>query len=115
MQNVEVSADCLDMLTKVLVAEPSQRMSMEDIKCHRWFLAGLPPGALDMNEFLLRGMEPQASVCTSVQMHSLPPASLSLALFLSRSYSCPSFSKAVCTYPLSCSLLSAECLLRRGV
>lgn len=62
-QNVEVSKDCLDMLTKVLVAEPAQRMSMEEIKQHRWFLAGLPVGALDMNEFLLRGMEPQASVC----------------------------------------------------
>lgn len=62
LQNVAVSQDCLDMLTKVLVAEPAQRMSMEDIKCHPWFLEGLPPGALDMNEFLLKGMEPQASV-----------------------------------------------------
>lgn len=59
--NVEVSPDCLDILTKVLVAEPAQRLGMDDIKTHRWFLTGLPPGALDMNEFLLKGMEPQTS------------------------------------------------------
>ena len=46
------------MLTRVLVAPPGDRLSMEDIKQHPWFLQGLPPGALDMNEFLLRGMEP---------------------------------------------------------
>ena len=64
LQNVEVSADCLDMVTQVLVADPAQRMGMEDIKQHRWFLAGLPMGALDMNEFLLRCTEPQtSSVC----------------------------------------------------
>ena len=53
-----VSTDCLNMLTRVLVAPPADRLSMEDIKQHPWFLQGLPPGALDMNEFLLRGMEP---------------------------------------------------------
>ncbi|KAK9795493.1 hypothetical protein WJX73_006956 [Symbiochloris irregularis] len=66
--NVAVSPDCLDMLTKVLVAEPAQRMGMEDIKCHPWFLEGLPPGALDMNEFLLKGMEPQASCQRKVEL-----------------------------------------------
>ena len=57
-QDVVVSPDCLNMLTRVLVAPPGDRMSMEDIKQHPWFLGSLPPGALDMNEFLLRGMEP---------------------------------------------------------
>ena len=53
-----MSGDCLNILTRMLVASPTDRLSMELIKTHPWFLAGLPPGALDMNEFLLRGMEP---------------------------------------------------------
>jgi hypothetical protein len=55
-QEVEVSADCLDMLTRLLVAEPGARMNMEQIKVQRWFQRGLPPGALEMNDFLLQGL-----------------------------------------------------------
>ncbi len=51
-----MSADCLDMLTRLLVAEPSARMSMGEIKVHRWFQRGLPPGALEMNDFLLQSL-----------------------------------------------------------
>ena len=56
VQNPSVSADCLDILERVLVAEPSKRISMEQIKTHRWFTKGLPPGALEMNEYLLQGL-----------------------------------------------------------
>ena len=61
-QDVEVSADCLDMLTRVLVAAPPERMSMDEIKTHRWFMKGLPPGALEMNDFLLQGLANQEEV-----------------------------------------------------
>ena len=57
-----MSADCLDILTRVLVAQPSARMSMEEIKTHPWFLKGLPPGALEMNDFLLQGLANQEEV-----------------------------------------------------
>ena len=57
-----MSADCLDILTRVLVAQPSERMSMDEIKTHRWFLKGLPPGALEMNDFLLQGLASQEEV-----------------------------------------------------
>ena len=55
-QEVEVSADCLDILTRLLVADPGARMSMAEIKVHRWFQRGLPPGALEMNDFLLQAL-----------------------------------------------------------
>jgi serine/threonine-protein kinase SRK2 len=67
-QEVEVSADCLDILTRVLVAQPSERMSMEEIKSHPWFLKGLPPGALEMNDFLLQGLANQEEV-RSLPLH----------------------------------------------
>lgn len=57
-----MSADCLDILTRVLVAQPSERMSMDEIKTHPWFLKGLPPGALEMNDFLLQGLASQEEV-----------------------------------------------------
>ena len=61
-QEVEVSVDCLDILTRVLVASPGDRMSMDEIKTHAWFLKGLPPGALEMNDFLLQGLANQEEV-----------------------------------------------------
>ena len=33
-----MSTDCLDILTRVLVASPGDRMSMDEIKTHTWFL-----------------------------------------------------------------------------
>lgn len=60
-----MSADCLDILTRVLVASPAERMSMEQIKTHHWFLKGLPPGALEMNDFLLQGLANQEEVSVS--------------------------------------------------
>lgn len=52
----QVSTECLDILRRVLVADPQRRISMEEIKTHKWFTRGLPPGALEMNEFLLQGL-----------------------------------------------------------
>ena len=52
-QDIHVSDECRDLLQKVLVADPAQRLSMEELKRHEWFLRGLPPGALEMNEFLM--------------------------------------------------------------
>ena len=71
-QEVPISVDCLDLLTRVLVAEPAQRLGMEDIKVHRWFLRGLPPGALEMNDFLLQGLTNMDEVlppCTALGPH----------------------------------------------
>lgn len=56
MQNPGVSPECIDMLKRILVADPRQRLGMDEIKQHAWFTRGLPPGALEMNEFLLQGL-----------------------------------------------------------
>ncbi len=56
LQHPQVSTECLDILRRVLVADPTRRISMEEIKTHKWFSRGLPPGALEMNEFLLQGL-----------------------------------------------------------
>ena len=59
------SADCLDILKRMLVAEPSERISTEQVKTHCWFTEGLPPGTLEMNEYLLQGLSPMDDVRTA--------------------------------------------------
>ncbi|GAB4818130.1 hypothetical protein N2152v2_005176 [Parachlorella kessleri] len=51
---VPVSAGCRDLLTRMLVPNPQQRISLEDVIRHPWFAMGLPSGALGMNEMLLQ-------------------------------------------------------------
>lgn len=52
-QEVDVSEECKNLVMRMLVAEPSRRMGMDDIKEHPWFLQDLIPGVLSMNDLLL--------------------------------------------------------------
>lgn len=54
MQTPEVSAECVDMIKRMLVADPEKRITMHEIKKHPFFLSGLPDGALDMNDTLFQ-------------------------------------------------------------
>lgn len=49
-----MSAPCRDLLSRLLVANPNERMCMEEIKEHSWFLEDLPDGALAMNDWYLQ-------------------------------------------------------------
>jgi serine/threonine protein kinase len=53
-EDIPVSSECVDLLTRVLVADSNARLSMEDIKMHAWFIQDLPQDALDMNDFYLQ-------------------------------------------------------------
>ena len=59
------------------MADPQRRISMEEIKTHKWFTRGLPPGALEMNEFLLQGLSTMDDVSSSSQQ---PPLSHAVVL-----------------------------------
>ena len=50
----QVSAPCRDLLARLLVADPGERMTMAEIKVHSWFLEDLPDGALAMNDWYLQ-------------------------------------------------------------
>jgi serine/threonine protein kinase len=56
--DVNVSRDCIDLLQKMLVVNPEQRISMAQIKAHPWFVKNLPEGALAMNDALEAGVYP---------------------------------------------------------
>ena len=51
--NVEVSAECRDLLTRLMVRDPAERIGMADIHAHPWFVANLPVEAVSMNDAYL--------------------------------------------------------------
>lgn len=50
---VPASAAVIDLIGKLLVADPTRRASMDDILSHPWFQQALPTGALQMNDYYL--------------------------------------------------------------
>ena len=79
----QVSAECKDLLTRLLVADSEQRLSMEDIKNHSWFTHALPSGAIQMNDWYMREANginevhaPNASLQMCARSSSLPAAQL---------------------------------------
>lgn len=56
-QNVPLSEDCKDLLSRLLVADPAQRITLLEILRHPWYLEALPPGVAEMNEELIAASE----------------------------------------------------------
>ena len=48
--NIPVSTACRDLISKVLVADVSKRLTIEQIQAHPWYQVDLPPGVTSMNE-----------------------------------------------------------------
>ena len=40
--NLHLSRECLDLIGKIFVGNPAQRISIAGIKSHPWFLKNLP-------------------------------------------------------------------------
>ncbi len=59
-EDLRPSESCLDLLSRMLVADPSLRATIEEVMAHPWYLIQLPPGVLDMNKTL------KPPVCTQV-------------------------------------------------
>ncbi len=48
--DVDMSAPCMDLLARLLTADPRRRATMDTIMGHPWFREGLPAEALSMNQ-----------------------------------------------------------------
>lgn len=69
IQNVEydvpagvISAECEDLISKILTKDPKKRASIKEIQAHPWYQKDLPEGATDLEEFLKLEMEGLQSV-----------------------------------------------------
>ena len=63
--HVAMSADCRDLLSQILVADPARRITVPAILRHPWFLRGLPDGVAEMNDRLV---PPRASEIRTFSM-----------------------------------------------
>lgn len=63
--HVAMSADCRDLLSRILVADPARRITVPAILRHPWFLRGLPDGVAEMNDRLV---PPRASEIRTFSM-----------------------------------------------
>lgn len=50
---VEISPECRDLLSRMLVRDPDERITMSQIHTHPWFTANLPAEAVSMNDSYL--------------------------------------------------------------
>eukprot|EP00884_Botryococcus_braunii_P011516 jgi/Botrbrau1/20365/Bobra.0006s0030.1 len=55
--NVPLSAECKDLVSRLLVANPANRITLPEILRHPWYLLDLPPGVAEMNDELLAASE----------------------------------------------------------
>lgn len=56
--HVRASSDLRDLLSKILVPDPSKRITIAEIQQHPWYLKDLPPGVAEMNDNLPAGPGP---------------------------------------------------------
>jgi serine/threonine-protein kinase SRK2 len=76
--HVKVSAECKDLLSKILVADPLKRMTVPDIQNHPWYQKDLPPGVAEMNDNLpspSAGLQTTDEIRAIVQQAQSPPES----------------------------------------
>ena len=49
-----VSPECKDLIRRMLVADPAQRLPLAGVQAHPWFQDGLPAGSLEYNDWALQ-------------------------------------------------------------
>ena len=42
--SLQLSPECRDLLARVFVLDPAQRLSLAGVRSHPWFVQHLPPG-----------------------------------------------------------------------
>lgn len=55
----DLSPECQDLIRRILVIDPKERLTICDIMRHPWYKVGLPPNALTMNDIYLGAAEEQ--------------------------------------------------------
>ena len=83
--NQNVSTEGRDLLHRILVRSPTERLTLQAVMQHPWFTTNLPPGVADMNARLLaHSSSRQAQVralspCRVIKRVLRGPAALPLA------------------------------------
>ncbi len=73
-----VTPECQDLLSKILAADPAQRITLSEVQKHPWYTKELPPGVAEMNDRLLSDPTYYHSAPTQVclRLHMCLPSRL---------------------------------------
>lgn len=77
--NVQISDDCRHLISRIFVGDPTQRITMPEIKNHVWFLRNLPADLMDENSMFEEPDQPMQSLDVIMQIISeatIPPVGL---------------------------------------
>lgn len=47
---LRLSPECRDLMSQILVADPSKRITIQQLQDHPWYMKDLPPGVKEMND-----------------------------------------------------------------
>ncbi|KAI3726257.1 hypothetical protein L1987_66054 [Smallanthus sonchifolius] len=82
-ENIQISPECRHLISRIFVGDPTQRITMAEIKQHEWFLKNLPTNLMDEDKMMNNQFEepdqPMQSVDVIMQIISeatIPPAGL---------------------------------------
>ncbi|KAI3438615.1 hypothetical protein D9Q98_001038 [Chlorella vulgaris] len=48
--HIKLSPECRDLMARILVPDPTKRISIHEIQDHPWYMKDLPPGVKEMND-----------------------------------------------------------------
>ncbi|KAK9129621.1 hypothetical protein Sjap_010108 [Stephania japonica] len=63
--NIEISSECRDLISRIFVADPSVRITIPEIQKHGWFLKNLPADLMDKNSLSTQFQEPDQPMQTT--------------------------------------------------
>ncbi|KAI3669862.1 hypothetical protein L6452_41314 [Arctium lappa] len=82
-ENIQISPECRHLISRIFVGDPSQRITMAEIKQHDWFLKNLPANLMDEDKMMNNQFEepdqPMQNVDNIMQIISeatIPPVGL---------------------------------------
>ncbi|KAD4888095.1 hypothetical protein R6Q59_034805 [Mikania micrantha] len=83
-ENIQISPECRHLISRIFVGDPTQRITMAEIKKHEWFLKNLPANLMDEDKTMNNHQfeepdQPMQSVDAIMQIISeatIPPAGL---------------------------------------
>ncbi|XP_076946852.1 serine/threonine-protein kinase SRK2E-like [Bidens hawaiensis] len=82
-ENIQISPECRHLISRIFVADPAQRITMEEIEKHEWLLKNHPANLMDEDKTMSNQFEepdqPMQSVDVIMQIISeatIPPAGL---------------------------------------
>ncbi|XP_076922157.1 serine/threonine-protein kinase SRK2I-like [Bidens hawaiensis] len=77
-ENIQISPECRHLISRIFVGDPTQRITMPEIKKHEWFLKNMPANLMDEDKMINSQFEEPDQPIQSVDviMHIISEATI---------------------------------------